>query len=271
MNLNKFLLFFLLAFSALSQPEEAPDIKTLRRLAEKGNKEALLKLHEYYLLTKKNPDSVRYWVKKAAELKIPEGLYWLGIGYFRGLEGFPKRIKTGLKLLHTAADSGSSLAALRLMEIYGDTSSSPFIDPAYKRLRNNTKAVRYAKIAAENGHTEAMYFLANAYHKGKGTPKNDSLAIFWMKKLAENYNHAQAQLDLGDWFFYGKTKYGVNNEEAKKYYRMVADNRWAPPELKAGGRVGLYYIKIMPDIAMYLIYTPFYLWLPKGLFFDVNW
>ncbi len=270
MNLSKLLYLFFLFIVSVSFSQSL-NVDSLKTLAENGNKEAILRLHEYYLLEKRIPDSVKYWTFKAAELKIPEGLYWLGIGYFRGMDGFPRKIHTGLKYLHAAADSGNSLAALRLMEIYGDTSSSPFIDPAYKKLRNKKKAFKFAKQAAEAGHPDAIYYLAHAYLQGNGTQKNDSLAILWMKKLADNYNNAQAQLDLANWFFYAKTQYGINNPEAEKYYKKVAENRWADPELKAWGRVGLYNLKILPDIALYLTYTPFYLWLPEQFFFDVNW
>lgn len=266
MNLNKKIpIFFLLAIFSLGQ-----NIPELIKKARKNDTDAMLKLHEYYTL-KNNPDSAKIWATKLAKLKNPQGLYFVGIGYFRGLGGYKKNIKLGLKYLTEAADSGNTLAYLRLMEIYGDTSKSIFIDPAYKRLRNPAKAFKYAQKAAKAGYREAIRFVANAYFTGKGTEKNDSLAIEYMKKLAENYNDALAQVTLGDWFFYAKTKYKIDNELAKKYYKMAAQNSYADPELQARGRIGLFYIKQLPYWAINLSFTPFILWLPKQIYFDVNW
>ncbi|CAB4441454.1 unnamed protein product [Rhizophagus irregularis] len=52
--------------------------------------------------------------------------------------------------------------------------------------KNLEKAFYWYQKAAENGFTNAMYYLAICYDNGEGTEKNLEKAFYWYQKAAEN-------------------------------------------------------------------------------------
>lgn len=80
------------------------------------------------------------------------------------------------------------------------------------------RAIGYFTIAANLGHPESQYKLAQIYEDGRGIPKNYGIAIRYYK-MASNKGYAKAQCDLG--FLYE----GLNIwEKAFKYYKLAAKN-----------------------------------------------
>lgn len=62
--------------------------------------------------------------------------------------------------------------------------------------KNYIKAVKWWKIAAENGHANAQYNLGVSYKLGTGLPIDLEKSIFWFKKAAAA-DHTLAQYNLG--------------------------------------------------------------------------
>ena len=86
---------------------------------------------------------------------------------------------------------------------------------------NYTEAVRYFRLAAEQGHAGAQYNLGVCYTKGYGVTQNNNEAVRYYRLAAEQ-GHAGAQYNLGLCYFNG---YGVtqNYIEAVKYFRLAAE------------------------------------------------
>ncbi|OOM11704.1 tetratricopeptide repeat protein [Clostridium saccharobutylicum] len=84
------------------------------------------------------------------------------------------------------------------------------------------KAVKYFKMAAENGYADAQCELGHMYCTGKGVEVDYKEGYKWLK-LAGNQNNDIAQGNIG--FMY-ENGYGVKQdyEEAFRYYIMSAQN-----------------------------------------------
>jgi len=79
--------------------------------------------------------------------------------------------------------------------------------------KNDAEAVRWYRLAAEQGHAGAQFNLGVIYDQGRGVPKNDAEAVRWFRRAAEQGN-ANAQLILG--FMYGEGR-GVPRNLVQTY------------------------------------------------------
>ena len=228
--------FFFIHFSFLYSQD------VLKEKAWKGDTAAAMILCENYLLGinnyPENLDSARTFLFLAVEKKHPDALYLAGVGYYRGLI-FSKDTKKGLKLLNESADKGNLQALQVLFDIYANPDTNIFLDKKDFIPRDSVKAIQYAKRAAELQQPWAMYELGYAYLQGKGIPKNDSLAVYWMDQAAQKML-PKAQLALGDWYFKGITQYGPDLLTARKYYSLAENNPFADIEDATWGLVGVY-------------------------------
>ena len=84
-----------------------------------------------------------------------------------------------------------------------------------------SKAVELYSKAAEQGHPEAQFSLANCYYYGNGVEEDIIEAVRWYRKAAEN-GDKDAQYSLGYCYFNGE---GVraNMDEAVRWYRKSAE------------------------------------------------
>ncbi len=57
-------------------------------------------------------------------------------------------------------------------------------EAAYEE-KNYADAVKWYKMAAEQGYVKAQYILGNCYENGEGVEKDSGEAIKWYKKAAE--------------------------------------------------------------------------------------
>ena len=65
---------------------------------------------------------------------------------------------------------------------------------------DDAEAVRWYRLAAEQGHASAQNNLGLMYAEGNGVPEDDAEAVRWYR-LAAEHGHALAQTNLG--FMYG--------------------------------------------------------------------
>ena len=65
------------------------------------------------------------------------------------------------------------------------------------------KAVRWYRLAAEQGNAEAQYHLGVVYHFGRGVPQDYKEAVKWSKIAAEQ-GLAEAQYNLGLMYYHGE-------------------------------------------------------------------
>ena len=95
---------------------------------------------------------------------------------------------------------------------------------AYERA-DYAEAVRWYRLAADQGNARAQGNLGTMYQDGRGVPQNYAEAVRWYR-LAADQGHANAQLNLGAMYANGL---GVpqNDAEAVRWYRLAADQGYA--------------------------------------------
>ena len=87
---------------------------------------------------------------------------------------------------------------------------------------NYVEAAKWYGKAAVQGHAGAQCYLGVMYHSGQGLPRNDIQAATWFRRAGEQ-GHAVAQSNLGVMYQTGR---GVpqDDAEAAKWYDMAAEH-----------------------------------------------
>jgi len=90
--------------------------------------------------------------------------------------------------------------------------------------KNLTEAVKWYRMAAEQGHAQGMFELSKCYTFGFGVRKNRVTAEKWLRMAAE-HGHVTAMFLLGQWHLREVGGgVGYNPREAAKWFRRAADN-----------------------------------------------
>jgi uncharacterized protein len=86
--------------------------------------------------------------------------------------------------------------------------------------RNYAEALKWYRLAADQGAAKAQYALGFMYQFGDGVPRNYAEALKWFR-LAADQGEAAAQANLGGMYQFGQ---GVPQSyaEAVKWYRLAA-------------------------------------------------
>ena len=94
------------------------------------------------------------------------------------------------------------------------------------------EAVRWYRLAADQGHANAQITLGAMYAFGEGVPQDDAEAVRWYR-LAANQGDASAQYNLG---IMNDTGRGVpqDDAEAVRWYRLAADQGDAEAQYNLG-------------------------------------
>ena len=89
-------------------------------------------------------------------------------------------------------------------------------------LQNYAEAVRWYRLAAQQGNAQAQSNLGNMYHNGQGVLQDYAETIRWYR-LAADQGNAQAQSNLGIMHEYGQ---GVlqDNVMAHMWYNIASAN-----------------------------------------------
>ena len=61
--------------------------------------------------------------------------------------------------------------------------------------KNEAEALDWYKKAGDKGSAESAWQAAQAYFKGKGTPKDEAAGMEWLRKAAAR-NHTEAKKEL---------------------------------------------------------------------------
>jgi TPR repeat protein len=210
------------------------------------------------------PDSVLYYLRLGAEARHPESQYVLGIYLARGTLG-PRQPKAGINWLTQAADAGSARACQALMELLGPDPGRSFLPPAQQVPQDLPRSFEYALRGAALNNPECAFQVAHKYQKGEGTPQNDSMAIHWMDHAARHHQDIRAQLELGDWFFYGKTNLGRQHERALEYYDLARNHHYRSVDQYAHAEAKAHDIRRFPEL-IYNVRTLSLFLLPDNAF-----
>jgi uncharacterized protein len=108
----------------------------------------------------------------------------------------------------------------KMAEIHNRKSLIEDAEAAYQR-RDYASALRVRQPLAEQGDSEAQFYLGITYSDGRGVTRDDREAATWFRRAAEQ-GLVQAQFNLGDMYLKGQ---GVtqNYSEAAKWFRRAAE------------------------------------------------
>lgn len=92
--------------------------------------------------------------------------------------------------------------------------------------QDDTEAIKWYWMAADQGDSDGQYFIGCSYHWGKGIQQDYAEAIKWFRLSADQKN-AKAQYMLGYCCYWG---YGVQQDytEAVQWFRLSANQGFAP-------------------------------------------
>ena len=93
------------------------------------------------------------------------------------------------------------------------------------------RPVRWFRLAADQGHTDAQFHLWIMYTSGQGVPKDHVEGMRW-KRMAAGQGHVKAQYQLGVRYSTDLSllpQYEQDDAEAMRWYRLAADQgvAWA--------------------------------------------
>jgi hypothetical protein len=93
-------------------------------------------------------------------------------------------------------------------------------DEGYGVTQCDTEAVRWYRLAADQGQSSAQCNLGMMYDTGRGVAQSDKEAVRWFR-LAADQGLSSAQVNLGSMYEYGQ---GVPQDrtEAMRWYRVAA-------------------------------------------------
>ncbi len=169
----------------------------LKRAAETDDAEGLYLLGLCYDQgrgTEKNPDLAAECWQKSAALNHAPAMVTLGMAYANGYGGLEKNMEKALENYGQAA---------LLEDARGYYCMAVCCDQGKGVEKDATKAVAYARRAAEQQHSEACLFMGKAHLLGYGgVEKSPALAAPYLLKAADAGN-ADAALRLGKLAFDG--------------------------------------------------------------------
>ena len=100
-------------------------------------------------------------------------------------------------------------------------------DEAFKRgekayeEQNLTEAMRWYRLAADQGHAQAQVHVGNLYTDGEGVTQDHAEALRWFKKAAEQGDH-EALNNIG-WFYLSGWGVPQDYKQALEWFRKAAD------------------------------------------------
>ena len=98
--------------------------------------------------------------------------------------------------------------------------------------QDTQEALKWFRLAAEQGHAQTQFMLGRMYHGGQGVPQDYSEAVKWYRKAAEQ-EVPQAQFLLGQ-LYYGGQGIHLDYSEALKWYRKAAEQGVAQAQYNLG-------------------------------------
>jgi TPR repeat protein len=108
------------------------------------------------------------------------------------------------------------------------------IGQLYKPGKQPRAAVRFTKLAADQGYAPAQFNLAEMYYCGEGNLPKDLIEAVHLFKLAADQGYAPAQFNLGRMYYYGEGNLPKDLIEAARLYKLAADQGYDPAQNNLG-------------------------------------
>jgi len=176
------------------------------RLANQGDAKAQTFLGEMYEFGKGMPqdyaEAVK-WFRKAADQGNAKGQNDLGVMYEWGW-GVPQDYTEAEMWYRKAADQGEPRAQYNLGMMYGighgngqgAENQGDFAGQSVRTDRDDAEAVRWYRMAADQGDAAGQFALGVVYEMGMGVPQDYTEAAKWYRKSADQGNaEGQKHLD----------------------------------------------------------------------------
>jgi TPR repeat protein len=162
----------LLFFSMPAIANEADTFNAMVALADKGNAEAQYHvgmMHNNGIGTQKDPRKAFEWFQKATTSDDPLGAYKLGCYYAGQFAGV------------VTTDSNEALKYKLISAKAGYALAQHDVAVLYDKHGNSEEALKWWKIAADQGLPHALFSLSRLYSAGKGVPKDLSVSYAYFK------------------------------------------------------------------------------------------
>ena len=167
----------LLVFSMPANANDAASFNAMVALANKGDAEAQYHvgmMHNNGIGTQKDPRQAFEWFQKSTASNDPLGAYKLGCYYAGQFAGV------------VTTDSNEALKYKLISAKAGYALAQHDVAILYDRQGNPEEALKWWKMAGDQGDPTSLFSLSRSYYEGKGAPKDLSLAYAYFKlsKLA---------------------------------------------------------------------------------------
>ena len=133
----------------------------------------------------------------------------------------PAAIGTGVPLAAIEPEAAEPACRDALGRFPGHPRFAYQLGRVLARLDRHAEALRWYRVAAEQGYVAAQYNLANLYRRGDGAPQDEAQAVHWYRLAAEG-GFAKAQNNLGWAHDHGR---GAASDDAMaaRWYRLAAE------------------------------------------------
>jgi uncharacterized protein len=217
----------LLFFSFTARADDAATFNGMLALANKGDAEAQYHVGMMYnngIGTPQDPKQAFGWFEKSAAANDPLGAFKLGCYYAGQFAGVAKTDDdAALKYKLVAAKAGYSLA-------------QHDVAAHYARLGNFEEAVKWLKLASDQGYASSLWGLSSSYHDGKGVPQDLSQAYAYFSLAmimsgAEATDKSKAMLN--------EMSARMSDAEMEKAQQLIVDWKAQPTALTIKAKNGI--------------------------------
>ena len=153
------------------------------------------------------------WLRLANEGDLKANIVVCG-GYLGGAAGFAKDISKAFAFCKVFADETGNPAA--------QTVVANLYHQGLGVARNDAKAAKYSRLAAQQGNAAAQFALGNMHHHGRGVEKDLVEAREWYDRAAAQ-DHAAGLTYLGNFHYRGLGGLPEDHARAAELYRRAAD------------------------------------------------
>ena len=205
----------------------------MKQASEQGHTDAMFSLAMYFrgdgsTEQQKDSEEMLYYMKMAADRGHCKSQRMLGFAHRNG-DGVQRNLILARQYLTLAAEQGDKAARFELETLEEEEAEEKAraeadrvrlsqLDPTdvdelyltavrYKEgegvAKDNKEAVRYFRLAADQGHARALYFLANSYRDGDGVAQ-DLVEAARLFQLSAEQNYPEAEYELAFCYYSGK-------------------------------------------------------------------
>jgi TPR repeat protein len=213
-------------------------LKAILQKARQGDAKAQCKLgNRYYYgngIKVDRKEALKWW-EQAADQGNGEANYQLSVVLKVGLSGVAKD-KEKASIYEEKARTAGFFTITQKQAEQGESNAQYYLARMYAHgcgvEKDESQAVSWYRQAAEQGNACAQNNLGWMYQEGCGVEKDDSQAVSWYRKAAEQ-GYALAQYNLGLMYEEGR---GVEKDDSQavSWCRQAAEQGYAPAQNNLG-------------------------------------